>query len=196
MDGGRTYSLLKEGETYNSGNNHWHNITYDPYSDGVWASQGDGDNSRVYYTTDWGATWQSVLGTHPTDIFPFEDKVVFGRDKTGERPGMDKWMRNEGSFTQVTEVFNFRNDKWSFNFYPSRSNWYSDNPDVYYILYPPHEPTEHKSYVYGTGDGGDTWHLIYNGDLATSSMTGIDKNGYVYGIGSRNLYRSKAVKWN
>lgn len=195
-DGGQTFTLLKEGDTYNTGNNHWHSVTYDPYSDGVWLSQGDGDNSRLYYTPDWGATWEVLLGTHPTEIYPFSDKVVFGRDKSGgEKPGIDTWMRSQTSLV-LDKALDFRTDRSSFDFYPQRSNWFTSDKNCYYMLFPPHREDEEHAYIYGTADSGDSWHLIYNGSDVIHHMTGVDNNGYVYGRFHHKLYRAKDVTWN
>lgn len=199
-DGGRTFSVLKEGDTFNSGNNHWHSVAYDPYDDSVWVSQGDGDNSRVYYTSDWGENWQPILGVHPTAIYAFPNRVAFGRDKSGFPPGISEWVKDGSIPTELSNAITFREDKGSFDFYPEKSNWNHDNPDIYYMLFPSHGVSDGKTYIYGTGDGGVSWQLVYYGDDVTAQLTGIDKNGYIYassGKGSNAIfYRAKAVKWN
>lgn len=192
-DGGRTFELLRNGGTLNSGNNHWHSVIYDPYSDMVWLSEGDGDNSKILYTQDWGVSWDTISGTHPTTMYPFLGRVVFGRDKTGEKPGIDVWDRETGLPVNIKGALTFREDLWSFDVYPTRSDWHSSNPDEYYMLFPTHSGGE--SYIYGTGDAGKTWHLIYHGQLVNRWVTGVDKNGYVFAGGSTGFFRSKAVKW-
>lgn len=199
-DGGLTWDTLKIGDTLNAGNNHWHASAYDPHTDSVWLSQGDGDNSRLYHSPDWGATWTHIPGTHPTVVHAFPGRVVFGRDKTGEPPGIDYWIPgSEPTPTTLRNGITFRTDRASFHYYPTRTNWNGGNGDDYYMLFPPRHEDETDGYIYATGDRGQTWHLLYNGPEVQAHLTGVDDAGYLYGMGTDGsrvqILRAKAPTW-
>lgn len=195
-DGGLTYSVLKEGDTLYTGNNHWHTATFDPYSGGIFASQGDGNNARLYFTPDFGITWNYIEGTQPTAIYPFPNRVIFGRDNTGERPGIHEWDRDEIFPTSLKDALTFREDRWSYNFYPSNTKWNNANPNEYYLAFPSHIGADELSYIYATGDGGESWHKVYENLIRLVSLTGIDKQGYIYATDrDYKLYRAKRLFW-
>ena len=193
-DGGLTYSLLKVGDTLNSGNNHWHAVAYDPYSDGIWASQGDGPNARIYFTDDYGITWQYVEGYQPTLIYPMPDRVIFGEDSSNKLAGFYVWERSEDGFADVEEGVIFANTG-AHNYYPVNTNWNANNPDEYYMNFPPRGADTTNNYLYATGDGGKKWYLVLNDTMPLSGLTGKDKNGYLFMIRKRRLMRTKAFIW-
>ncbi len=195
-DGGLTYSVLKEGDTLFTGNNHWHTAIFDPYSGGIFASQGDGSNARLYFTPDFGITWNYIEGTQPTAIYPFPNRVIFGRDNMGERPGIHEWNRDEIFPTSLKDALTFREDRWSYDFYPSNTNWNNANPNEYYLVFPSHIGVDELSYIYATGDGGESWHKVYENLIRLGSLSGIDKQGYVYAIDKDfKLCRAKRLIW-
>ncbi len=195
-DGGESYRVLKEGDTLSSGNNHWHCVVYDPYSDGIWASQGDGLNARTYYTPDYGETWEEpILGHQPTLIKPFKDRVIFGEDSSSKPSGFFEWVRSDERPIVFRESVIFSN-LGAYNYYPTNTNWYSDNPDEYYMNFPPRGAETVNNYLYATGDGGNSWHLVYNRNKRIFDLTSIGSEFlFAIGEGSR-LMKAKKFRWD
>lgn len=200
-DGGRTYTVLKIGDTFNikneqySGNNHWHCVVYDQYSDMIWASQGDGLNTRIYYTFDKGVTWDHILTYHPTLIHPMPDRVIFGRDSSHHKAGFSQWVRTNAMPIVLEDVISFAN-VISGGYFPYGTHWSSDNPNEFYMNFPPRWPTEKLNYMYATGDGGESWHLVLNDDRKIFQLTGKDINGYLFAVDDKyKLLRARAFRW-
>lgn len=198
LDAGETWDILKAGDIDNrpGENNHWHAVQYDPYRDAVWLSQGDGTNSRVYVTFDWGDTWHSKMQYQPTSIFPFDERVIFGRDEDFLVPGI---TGTDATLPLVMEDdLSFRADRKAFDFYPNRTSW-NNMDDIYYLLFvSSNRPDEPNSYIWATGDGAKSWHPVYTGPIAKMGLTGIDKNGYLFATKDdyqTTLYRAKALGW-
>lgn len=93
IDGGRTFTVVRKTDL-NSGNinSHYHDVSIDFYNGILWASQGDQGVSKILYSMDMGGTWKQLttdIPRQPTKIFPFPDRIVFGRDWMGLPPGFD-----------------------------------------------------------------------------------------------------------
>lgn len=198
---GKNYEVLKEGDTLNEGNNHWHCVVYDPYSDGIWASQGDGANLGVYYTPDYGATWHFVPGYQPTSIRCFEERVVFGHDSSTLKPGISSWERNSEPYpTKFTDVMTFREDLSADKVYPTNVLW-NENSDDYYMMFKAQEEQIDKSYLFVTGNQGKDWHLVSvmskeRNEKTFSFFTGLDNNNFIFfTFGNGDLGRMKPYQW-
>lgn len=69
-------------------NMHIHDMQYDPYADRFWIVNGDQENCNIYYSDDYGDSWEAVFGlfsedernTQLTSIACFPHGVVFGSD--------------------------------------------------------------------------------------------------------------------
>jgi hypothetical protein len=206
LDGGATFSVIKVCDTLHT-NNHWHGVAYDPYSGAIWAAQGDGANSKIYFTYDFGVTWHAVdTGTkryQPTLIQAFPDKVVFGRDSG--KPGADVYYRtgNEQptTITDIETLFEFRTNLSAANFYPTVNESPMANANEMYIQFRPYSSSNNPGYIYGTGDGGNTWHVLFTSNsLFNNSLEVV--GDYIVGSGStgmleelRGCWRAKLPGW-
>ena len=201
MDGGATFEIIKTGDTLGLVNNHWHGVCYDPYSGAIWAAQGDSENAKIYFTYDLGVTWHEVDAQgqrfQPTLIHAFPDKVIFGEDINTQKPGLFTYKRvgNEQPTTiTLDRLLTFRTDKGANVFYPDKRRFAEANANEVYIYFGGSDPMK---YIYGTGDGGNTWHLLYAGTIGFSAMQVVGE----YLIGSRTIaplrgvFRAKLPQW-
>ena len=96
----------------------------------------------------------------------------------------------------MKDALTFREDRWSYNFYPSNTKWNNANPNEYYLAFPSYIGPDELSYIYATGDGGESWHKVYENLIRLTSLTGIDKQGYIYAIDKDvKLCRAKRLFW-
>jgi hypothetical protein len=212
LDGGETFTVILEGKALPSGNNHWHATCYDRFSGTIWASQGDGGSATTYFSTDLGSTWIEVSlkeGKHssyaqPTLILPFPNRMVFGRDGGGIPPGLDEWVRDGKNITP-SNVFlpepalEFKDTYGSHTYYPSLSYTavFPLNPLVAYVSFPYRSSDKQEiSFIFATGDGGESWHSVYAG-LKKMIVRGTDGVNLfcTNGIGPGSIYSAKLVEW-
>lgn len=206
-DGGQTFDVIKVGDVLGAVNNHWHGVCYDPYAGAIWAAQGDEGNAKIYYSLDLGVSWNEVVKEpdapgflQPTLIHAFPDKVIFGRDSIQIPPGLDAFYRegaDQFSDVALTPVLEFRKDTWSYQYYPAVAMSAVLGAIEAYIGFPRKVEGQVMSYIYATGDCGDTWHLVYAGQAEIYPL-GTDGN-YVF-FGSHvpaydSLYRAKPLEW-
>lgn len=196
-DGGDNFFVQKEGTTdnpedYGSGNNHWHSVAYDPYAGAVWMCQGDGLNRRHFVTYNWGESFTEFRdGEHqPTLILPFPKRVVFGRDNL--TPGASEILRSSETLDLVNK-FSFREEYNADMFYPSYQPILHTGQEAY-ILFRNQGTSDGMSYIYGTGDGGDSWHMLYSTTESLSSLAGI-VNGYIFIRQSGGSLKRAKVEW-
>lgn len=175
-DGGVTFETIKVGDTLGTTNNHWHGVCYDPYSGAIWAAQGDSENAKIYFSYDLGVTWYEVDAQgqkfQPTLIYAFPDKVIFGEDSNTQNPGLFTYKKignEQPTIITIERLLEFRTDRKAYQYYPSNKDLAEANSNEVYIIFKPQGITD-KSYIYGTGDGGNTWHLVYVGNESFNAM--------------------------
>lgn len=211
LDGGETFNVILEGKALFS-NNHWHATCYDRFSGTIWASQGDGNSATTYFSTDLGSTWTEVSlkeGKHksyvqPTLILPFPNRMVFGRDGAGIPPGLDEWVRDGKNITP-SNVFlpepalEFKDTYGSHVYYPSLS--YTAvlplNPLVAYVSFPYQSSDKQEiSFIFATGDGGESWHSVYAGlkRMWVKGTDGVNLFCTDIQVGG-SFYSAKLVEW-
>lgn len=71
-----------------NGHHHIHDVRYDPYENLIWVCAGDDDldphtHSFVYWSADFGKSWNKGLGFRATQVIPLPNSVIFGSDQTG-----------------------------------------------------------------------------------------------------------------
>lgn len=173
-DGGNTFEIIKTTGGLGTTNSHWHAAEFDPYSGAIWASEGDGPNSAVWVTYDLGETWQLVTKEiQPTLIIPLPDRVLFGRD-SGASPGFDCWERGEQRFEHpttypITVCMEFRTDLSPFSYVPKNDQIVVVDNNTVYVGY--YKTDEGISYIFATGDGGESWHLVSTSDIQLLGAT-------------------------
>jgi len=162
-DGGDTFEIIKTTQGLGTTNSHWHTAEFDPYSGAIWASEGDGPNSSVWVTYDLGETWELVSEEiQPTLIIPLPDRVLFGRDG-GSSPGFDCWERKEQRFEHpaiypIQTNMEFRTDLSPYVYVPTNERVVVVDRNIAYVGY--HKTDGNMNYIFATGDGGASWHLV------------------------------------
>ena len=162
-DGGDTFEIIKTTQGLGTTNSHWHAAEFDPYSGAIWASEGDGPNSSVWVTYDLGETWELVSEEiQPTLIIPLPDRVLFGRDG-GSSPGFDCWERKEQRFEHpaiypIQTNMEFRTDLSPYDYVPTNEQVVVVDRNIAYVGY--HKTDGNINYIFATGDGGASWHLV------------------------------------
>lgn len=204
MDGGATFEIIKTGDTLGLVNDHWHGVCYDPYSGAIWAAQGDTENAKIYFTYDSGVTWHEVDAQgqifQPTLIHAFPDKVIFGEDSSSQKPGLFTYKRignEQPTIITIERLLEFRTDRKAFQYYPSNAKLAEANSNEVYIRFEPQGITD-KTYIYGTGDGGNTWHLVYVGNESFNAMQVIGDYLVCSKISPaemRGVWRAKLPTW-
>ena len=97
-DAGKTWETVevrKIADMADPGNFHLHDVEYDPWAHRLWVTNGDGVNSALQYSDDWGKTWTVVDGHDAgkaTNIVALPDKVLFFTDSSYN--GIYVWRRD------------------------------------------------------------------------------------------------------
>lgn len=198
FDGGATWAVLytsPEGDPASTQNMHCHTATWDSVKQAVWVAFGDGVNARFGYSTDKGGTWTWVTqeagpfhpgagatGIQPTVLIAFPDRLVGSPDGgTGIPAGLQEIDRDTGQAVEVLATIEGQ--------YPS--NQYGFGPiardgNRAMVLFPPSTGTSNQVLIFGTGDGGATWHEVWRYGwedgkwIVRHGLVGPDRNGIMY----------------
>lgn len=176
-DGGESFEHVRTTEPTVGGNNHWHATAYDPWANALWAAAGDNSvpPRELSYSTDWGKTWNSLTADdsrhlQPTLIWPFPRRVVFARDAGGIKPGLDQLERPPnrqlgGEIPLSLGLLEFAGHNSAADLYLSTAFVaVGRTSDELYVSFPRRATEDGLSYIWATGDGGSSWHLVYSGD--------------------------------
>lgn len=209
-DGGDTFSQIWETGSLGEVNNHWHSVRFDPYTGGIWVSQGDGANARTSVSWDMGYSWHDVQADtrgqlQPTLIHAFPNRVVFGRDAGSTlAPGLDVYERDTLNRHPVDikmkPLMEFRTDRAAADFYPEVKEMCYPRPEEAYIGFRRKAGGDpgNMSYVWATGDGGLSWYAVYAGILPIYLLGWDDE--YLYAnLGSAppvTVMRSPRIEWS
>ena len=191
FDGGQTWSNIREMDIVNPAHQgHWHSVTYDPHMERIWAATGDGNNAWMGYSDDLGATWVDVptssraviadpAGTYqqPTILAVVGHRVFNCPDRGNLSTGVWEMDRRTGETTVVHET----SPVAPYQQY-GRGPYALDGPIAYFPYPRASGTTPFALVVTATGDGGRTWHNVYErGETGTESWTqgilGPDING-------------------
>jgi len=202
-DGGVTFDNIKDTSFVDTASNsHWHTGVFDPYQGRIWVSEGDGaDNRGVHFSDDYGETWTRIDSQlyQPTLIVPFSEKVFFGRD-SNPSPGFDVYVKPKKQIDFDTapvfqDALTFLPNEPSYAYYPSGN--YARNNNEVYVSFNHKLGAPHKSYIYATGDCGESWHCVYSSLFPIGEL--MYKDGYVIGhtnsANGSGLYFTKSLDW-
>lgn len=185
-DHGETWELIFDmpiSDMADPSDYHIHDVAFDPYSGAILVVQGDTVNNQIYYSYDFGGTWETVNpeGTtkiHPTSILCFPEGIAFGSDELPE--GISWWDRP----TDETEPAIKHDDiywKKKFNLGETiigniavKGATLFDESGMYGVIGFINHNTSAPGYprLFATGDGGRSWHQIWKSDNQT------DENGF------------------
>ena len=199
---------------------HIHDVAFDPYSNMILISVGDGVNRQIHYSYDFGKTWHDVFDErvydkvnmapiHPTSILPFPDGIAFGSDELPE--GISWWKRPENvekpeirwEDIEYKITFGKANDNL-IGTYATKGDTLEVNGQVLGVMpFRNHDTkTEGHTRLFATGDGGQSWHEIFREAEWSPDYKGFfnaflrEENGnvYIYAAYSKfgNVYAWKA----
>lgn len=215
FDSGVTWlSILQTPIVDNAVNNHFHHSIYDPYMGRIWATCGDGVNAILRYSDDLGLTWTTVLfedtNPQPTLIMAFNDKIVYCADAGTYPVSLWNITRDITSSIRGTEVlstelsYTILKYKYSYDYYGQPP--VAQSGLEAYAAFPAYDGTK-KSIIVATGDGGNSWYIVYEynyqritgGQGFTRGLVGPDKNGFIFSYilalaPSNNTVRSCILK--
>lgn len=206
VDGGQSFDIIKRTKNVDQSgtkNSHWHDVAIDTYHGVLWAIEGDGPtNQDIFYSYDLGATWETVItGNHqPTSIIPFPDKVVFGRDNFDvglDHVVMPRTISELDKGLEIKVLQEFK--KWSaYKFFAQSPVGQGHEMYLSYFLYEDSiVPT-----VIGTGDFGNTWHILFMSVTNIGNFFASDSD-YLYaykhssnsGIEENKVIYAKKPEW-
>jgi len=187
-NGGNSFTNVKTTSGANAGWNwHWHAAYYDDKANRFWIAEGDDlVNRGIWYSDDMCQTWTKINSNtyQPTLIFTLANNVFFGRDYG--LPGLDKTNRLTPT-APLKDALTFRAaDRQGVNYYPSGSIA-KPNDNEAYIPFAAQLGASELSYIYGTGDGGNSFHKLYENIDSIGNILYV--NGKILGLcGAWNNY--------
>lgn len=209
-DGAVTWSSIYVAKPNNHSQNcHIHHACYDPISNHVYISVGDGYNSFFGYSIDWGKTWIPVapngLGpdfsgskfNQPTILYPLSTNICTTPDGSKGKAGV--WSMDRGSHQLKVAIESIAVMPYkAFPIYPNcRDNFH----EKLYLIYFPTTNEADEACIVGTLDGGFTWRklcqLMHRKGLVHFPIVGFDNHGFIYYAtkfeGKYQLYRALDV---
>ncbi len=220
-DGGETWEeVLKTESVDDQRQVHFHSVTYDPYHGIVFASQGDGRNDRLWYSSDRGGTWSYIKefydpqelgrfdvgkGIHqPTLMIPLPDRLLLLPDT--HLPPMILSLEKDTDFTEVgsrewklSHEYSVYDGKATGQFFATAP--YAHQEGEVYFIYP--DAAREKFFILGSGDNGRSWHTLYGifNDRANMNygIVGPDRKGYMFAFtlfsNQRYLMQARSTDW-
>ena len=189
-DGGQTWTAIRNSVLNDTTvNSHWHCAVILP-SGRIWSSQGDGVNSWFGYTDDQENWIPAPLPTtdplydgasvyqQPTVLLDMGDVLATAPDRGTFDTGV--WATDPDTGRTV-EWAALPSGEVAHTQYGTGS---AQRGKEAYITFPDQGSGSAKTYVFGTGDGGRSWHLVSSidttGGTAHGALVGPDANGKVY----------------
>lgn len=166
-------------------NLHIHDVEYDPYADRIWVAVGDHGNSQIYWSDDFGESWETIAEqgavTMLTQVAAFEDCVAFGTD--GAPEGIIRWGRDGpddapdgvGDLEHHVTIETDPNDD-TMEMY-ARRRWHVREDDGRELClmpfgYSPMHETASDSVILASVDG-DKWYELYRTETRDILLTNI-----------------------
>lgn len=180
-------------------NAHCHAAAWDPGTDRIFVSVGDGANSGLFFFEgpDWSSPLPADRALQPTAIVPMPAGIITGPDAgyawaPGAHVGwVDPFRPTDGNYRVQAEVPGSTISPS--NQFPTM-RYAGDGVETCYLIFPPYP--EHQATVplviMATGDGGYTWHPVYSemqggpegsGAWWESSIIGPDSGGRIFCYG-------------
>lgn len=112
QDDGRNFDLLYTIPYHE--NSHVHHPMYDPYTDDIWVSNGDGPTWCLRKSSPPYDEWEVMAYDDPTAMIATKDYVLLGKDFGnpnffGTNNGVIRWNRQTGDFDRVLDVTDWEN---------------------------------------------------------------------------------------
>jgi hypothetical protein len=187
-DGGESFELVLAPESVDedAANNHIHDVEYDPYAERVWVVVGDHGNSQVYWSDDFGESWEELTErggvTMITQAAAFEENVVFGTDSAPEgiilweRDGPDDEPAGAGDLERVHVQIETDPEDDTMEMY-ARRRWHLREDDGRELClmpfgYSPMHETAEDSVVLASVDG-DEWYELHRTETRDILLTNI-----------------------
>ena len=210
-DGGQSWSVILSRPAVDpTKNNHFHGSCYDPITRRIYAAHGDAENAWFGYSADLGLSWVDVpaVGMPPPSITAYHQPVVVAPalagivttpDATDGSAGV--WMVSRTGHVNVPTI----------NLPQLPYDQYAEMPvggdgrNIVYTVHPMRGTrTSNKVYVLATGDGGRTWHTVFEAAQSANEyyergVVGPDRAGRIYihcrQDAANKLFVGSALKW-
>lgn len=202
FDGGQTWKVIREtvvnSTSYNA---HCHCTIWDPYRGRIWAAQGDTANAMLVYSDDLGNTWKEVSidipegwYLQPTSMLALPNRLVGLPDSGSTRPPcVVSLIPSKAYILPDGETFDWRMELAIRDDIPAPTG-YGAYPVAQcsdaeaYVTFTDQSSVTKKTPIVGTGDGGNTWHVLWANDFKRfasgwgfqQGLVGPDKNGHIF----------------
>lgn len=208
-----SWELINTVETVNSEENaHFHAYCYDPFQSRIYTSKGDYSNRKMEYSDDWGKTWNVIdTNTQPTLLEPLRKRIVTCPD-FGDVVSVNTIEKCiDGNYTSnpyFKKQINIANISAYGNFGKGCVGGLVGSDEMY-VTFSESGSGVKKCFVVGTGDGGESWHLLQtfeptDGNGLVRGLVTDPNTGYMYGYYLANVFgdgswehiaKVKPVEW-
>ena len=218
-NGGETFATSYTTEIIDEAvASHTHFAIYDPTSGLIFLSVGDGANRKFLVSDDLGATWAEFTDyqSNPKDGATFTDNGAMYQPTLMIPTTRGILLTPDAIFYPVAISLDRKigSAPWTLSFiktlysgatsaaYFAKSPYARNNTEVYFIY--PNNATPTRHFIAGTGDGGNTWHLVCDITLTgVASMNygivGPDADGYLYAYckddGVEYIWKAQKTTW-
>ena len=202
-DGGQTWATIFDNNAINTSggvvsaidaaaNSHIHGSCYDPFTGRIYVSCGDADNAWFGYSEDWGVTWvpQAAVAVSTNNAYTYHQPVLVHACDNGILATPDGSAGYAGTWVidriDGGEVPAIALETISPADQFAQAPIADDGDRVLYVMHPmTGARTSSKVFITGSGDGGRTWHKVYEAAQAANEyyergIVGPDSNGNLY----------------
>lgn len=168
-DNGETFELVfdnsnVEGTLLDPDRFHFHDCEYDPYSGRIMIWGGDFENRNLWYSDDWGVTWNRTWETfspgNATQVIATTKGIMLGSDTD---PGgfASLTVNRRNKINPIIDSDTYDSHYWHFNpnRYIAARRWVERDKGIYIVPF----YSEHDDGVghLASSRDGNTWHEIY-----------------------------------
>lgn len=192
-----SWVLLNEQEVKDSANNfHIHTCCYDPFQSRFYLSKGDYGNRMMQYSDDFGKNWSNIdTATQPTLLEPTRKYIVCLPDNA-DTCSVNVFVKNVDNDLSVkpflVKKLNIASSSAYGNYGKGPAGGIT-NEDEMYFTFSESGSGIHKCYIVGTGDGGESFHLLRtietkNGNGVLRGLVSDPKTKKMYGLFQGDIY--------